>query len=99
VLVSLAPSAGWAATMRVVAKERLQAILEKAFPDAPEVLVIDRGGGDHFEARVTDSSFNGLSMIDQHKLIYKALAEPWADGTIHELRIRTKGVTDTGGAS
>jgi stress-induced morphogen len=71
--------------------ERLQTLLESAFPDASEVKVIDRGGGDHFEVRVTAPDFDGLSRIQQHKLIYQALDEPWTDGSIHELRINTKG--------
>jgi stress-induced morphogen len=74
-----------------VSKERLQTLLESAFPEASEVKVIDRGGGDHFEVRVTAPDFDGLSRIQQHQLIYKALDEPWSDGSIHELRINTKG--------
>jgi stress-induced morphogen len=74
-----------------VSKERLQGLLESAFPDAAEVQVIDRGGGDHFEVRVTAPDFDGLSRIQQHKLVYEALDEPWKDGSIHELRINTKG--------
>jgi stress-induced morphogen len=74
-----------------VSKDRLQGLLESAFPGAEEVVVIDRGGGDHFEVRVTDPVFDGLSRIQQHKLIYEALDEPWKDGSIHELRINTKG--------
>ena len=74
-----------------MSKERLQGLLETAFPDAEEVQVIDRGGGDHFEVRVTAPAFNGLNRIAQHRLIYAALDEPWRDGSIHELRINTKG--------
>ena len=71
--------------------ERLQTLLESAFPDAAEVRVIDRGGGDHFEVRVTAPAFDGLTRVAQHKLVYAALHEPWEDGSIHELRINTKG--------
>ena len=49
------------------------------------------GGGDHFQVTVTSERFNGLSLIEQHKLVNAALAAPLADGTIHELRITTKG--------
>jgi stress-induced morphogen len=35
--------------------------------------------------------FDGLSLIDQHRLVNEALAAPLADGTIHELRITTRG--------
>ena len=31
------------------------------------------------------------SLLDQHRLVNEALAEPLRDGTIHELRIKTKG--------
>ena len=74
-----------------MSKERVQTLLERAFPEAEELLVIDRGGGDHLEVRVTDTAFDGLSRVQQHKLVYEALDEPWKDGSIHELRINTKG--------
>ena len=40
---------------------------------------------------MTAPEFNGLSPVAAHKLIYAALDEPWSDGSIHELRINTKG--------
>jgi stress-induced morphogen len=71
--------------------ELLEALLRQAFADA-EVSVVDRtGGGDHFLVSVTSPRFDGLSLVEQHRLVYDALAEPLADGTIHELRIKTRG--------
>lgn len=71
--------------------ELIRTLLAQAFPDG-EIAVDDRtGGGDHFQVRVISSRFLGLSLVDQHKLVNAALAEPLADGTIHELRIQTKG--------
>ena len=49
------------------------------------------GGGDHFQVTVTSPRFDGLSLLDQHRLVNEALADPLRDGTIHELRIRTRG--------
>jgi len=70
----------------------LEAALRRSFPDATEVAVIDRtGGGDHFQVVVADARFDGLSLVDQHRLVYDALDGPLRDGTIHELRIKTKG--------
>lgn len=70
----------------------LQDQLERAFPDAAELAVVDRtGGGDHFQVTVASSRFAGLTLVEQHRLVYDALAGPLADGTIHELRIKTKG--------
>jgi stress-induced morphogen len=70
----------------------LETLLRRAFPDATELAVIDRtGGGDHFQVVVADARFEGLSLVDQHRLVYDALDGPLRDGTIHELRIKTKG--------
>jgi stress-induced morphogen len=75
-----------------VVSTQLQALLEYAFPDATELHVEDRtGGGDHFQVTVSSPRFTGLSLLDQHRLVNEALAEPLQDGTIHELRIKTKG--------
>ena len=75
-----------------MAVEPLQALLEGAFPDATELRVEDRtGGGDHFQVTVASPRFAGLSLLDQHRLVNEALAQPLRDGTIHELRIKTKG--------
>jgi stress-induced morphogen len=71
--------------------EPLEQLLRDAFP-GDDVSVEDRtGGGDHFQVRVTSARFDGLSLVEQHRLVYDALAAPLADGTIHELRISTKG--------
>ena len=71
--------------------QRLDTLLQEAFPDASELDVLDRtGGGDHFHVTVVSDRFAGLSLVEQHKLVYAALADPLADGTIHELRITTK---------
>ena len=80
------------ATMRSMATDPLRALLEQAFPGAEELEIIDRtGGGDHFHVIVQTDRFDGLSLIDQHRLVNDALAAPLADGTIHELRITTRG--------
>jgi stress-induced morphogen len=78
--------------MEPVARETLEQLLRQAFPEASELSVADRtGGGDHFQVSVTSDRFDGLSLVDQHRLVYEALADPLANGTIHELRIKTKG--------
>jgi stress-induced morphogen len=73
-----------------VSVERLRGLLEGAFPEAANLDVVDRTGtGDHFLVSVTSDRFNDLSLLDQHRLVNEALAAPLADGTIHELRIKT----------
>lgn len=72
--------------------DRLEGLLRAAFPDATELEALDRTGtGDHFQVVVAGPQFEGLSLVEQHRLVYDALAGPLADGTIHELRIKTRG--------
>jgi stress-induced morphogen len=72
--------------------DAIRALLVQAFPDAAELAVEDRTGtGDHFQVTLASPSFDGVSLIDQHRRVNAALAAPLADGSIHELRIRTRG--------
>jgi stress-induced morphogen len=72
----------------------IRTILEQAFPDAAQLDVEDRTGtGDHFQVTVVSGDFDGLSLLDQHRRVNDALAAPLGDGSIHELRIKTKGTT------
>ena len=74
-----------------MATDTIRALLDEAFPDG-SVEVLDRtGGGDHFHVTVGSASFEGLPLVEQHRLVNRALAAPLADGSIHELRITTKG--------
>ena len=76
----------------MAAPDTLEALLRASFPDASELAVEDRtGGGDHFQVTLASGRFDGLSLVEQHRLVYEALAAPLADGSIHELRIKTRG--------
>ena len=74
-----------------MATDEIRDLLQQAFPEG-SIDVLDRtGGGDHFHVTVESGAFDGLSLVEQHRLVNRALAAPLADGTIHELRITTKG--------
>jgi stress-induced morphogen len=78
--------------MAAMEAEAIRLVLEQAFPDAVELSVEDRTGtGDHFQVTLTSPSFDGLPLLDQHRRVNDALAAPLGDGSIHELRIKTKG--------
>jgi stress-induced morphogen len=65
-------------------KERI----ETALPGA-EVAVEDlTGGGDHFRAEIVSDRFDGLSRIQQHKLVYDVFGSD-VGGPIHALSIKT----------
>ena len=72
--------------------DAIRAILTQAFPDAAELSVEDRTGtGDHFQVVLATADFDGLSLLDQHRRVNDALAAHLGDGSIHELRIKTRG--------
>ena len=76
----------------VALTDELEATLRAAFPEANDVRVSDRtGGGDHFLIEVTSPRFDGLPLLEQHRLVNDALAAPFASGRIHEMRIKTRG--------
>jgi len=66
----------------------LKEMIEQALPGA-DVEVIDEGGGDHLRAVVTSAQFEGLSRIDQHRLVRAAVKPRFDDGSIHALSIST----------
>ena len=68
--------------------EELKERIAAALPGA-EVEVEDlTGGGDHFRAEVVSDRFDGLSRIDQHKLVYDVFGSE-VGGPIHALSIKT----------
>jgi stress-induced morphogen len=68
--------------------EEIKRMIELALPGA-EVEVIDEAGGDHLRAVVTAPQFEGLSRIDQHRLVRAAVKERFDDGSIHALSVKT----------
>ena len=63
-------------------------MIEAALPGS-EVEVVDEGGGDHLRAIVTAPQFEGLTRINQHRLVKSAVRERFEDGTIHALSVTT----------
>jgi stress-induced morphogen len=75
-----------------VEPDAIRVLLAQAFPEAAAVDVEDRTGtGDLFQVTVVSSAFDGMSLLDQHRRVNDALVTQLQDGSIHELRIKTKG--------
>lgn len=73
--------------MPMSAKQIEDAILG-AFPDA-EVAITDLAGdGDHYAAKVSSSAFKGKTRVQQHKMVYEALAGRMG-GELHALSLQT----------
>ena len=65
-------------------KERIQTALPGASVRVEDLT----GGGDHFRAEVVSDRFEGLSRIQQHKLVYDVFGDE-VGGPIHALSIKT----------
>jgi stress-induced morphogen len=66
----------------------LQERIVAALPGA-QVSVDDlTGGGDHFRAEIVSDRFQGLSRIEQHKLVYDVFGDE-IGAAIHALSIKT----------
>ena len=65
-------------------KERI----EKAIPGAKAEVEDLTGGGDHFRAEVESDRFQGLSRLEQHRLVYDVFGTE-IGGPIHALSLKT----------
>ncbi|HEX8649093.1 MAG TPA: BolA family transcriptional regulator [Thermoleophilaceae bacterium] len=70
------------------AAEDLKRRIEDALPGATAEVQDLTGGGDHFRAEVVSDRFDGLSRIEQHRLVYDVFGDE-VGGPIHALSIKT----------
>jgi stress-induced morphogen len=68
----------------------LKGMIEAALPGAVAEVTDETGAGDHLRATVAAPQFEGLSRIDQHRLVKAAVKERFEDGTIHALSVKTQ---------
>ena len=47
--------------------------LIKKLPDAKVEIIDLKGDNNHYHAKIVSSKFKGLTMVNQHKLVYEAL--------------------------
>jgi stress-induced morphogen len=63
--------------------------IEAAIPGAQAEVEDYTGGGDHFRATVVAPAFEGLSRIQQHRLVYDVFGAE-VGGAIHALALKTQ---------
>lgn len=68
--------------------EELKTRIESALPGSEASVEDLTGGGDHFRAEVVYDRFEGLSRIEQHRLVYEVFGDE-VGGAIHALSIKT----------
>jgi len=63
-------------------------LIEGALPGSA-VEVIDEGGGNHLRVNVTASQFDGMSRLEQHRLVKNSVRQRSDTGELHSLTIKT----------
>ncbi len=74
--------------MRMPSAEDIKQRIEAGIPGAHADVEDYTGGGDHFRASVTAPAFDGLSRIQQHRLVYAVFGAE-IGGAIHALALKT----------
>jgi len=69
-------------------QQAIEQMIKEALPDATVRIDDLRGDGDHYAAYVVSSAFKGLSRIQQHQLVYKALKGRMGN-ELHALALQT----------
>ena len=64
-------------------------LLKESFPNSDIDLVDTVGDGNHWKLNISSSKFSGLSMIEQHRLVYSALKHAMKTDMIHAMSIST----------
>ena len=70
-------------------KDNIEELIKKSIPDAKVTIEDLRGDGDHYSAIVVSKSFDGKSMIQQHKMVYESLKGKMGN-ELHALELKTK---------
>jgi stress-induced morphogen len=68
--------------------QSIEQMIKEALPDATVRIDDLRGDGDHYAAYVVSSAFKGLTRIQQHQLVYKALQGRMGN-ELHALALQT----------
>ena len=72
----------------MITAQEVTLLIRQILPDA-QIEVKDLGGGDHLELNVVSAKFSGLSLVQQHQLVYGALKNELRTETIHALALKT----------
>jgi len=72
----------------MITAQEVTLLIKQTLPDA-QIDVKDLGGGDHLEVNVISAQFSGLSLVQQHQLVYGALRNELKTEIIHALALKT----------
>lgn len=70
----------------MISPQQVETMIQTKLPDA-QVKVA--GDGEHFEAIIVSTEFEGKSRVKQHQIVYNALTEAMASEAIHAIALKT----------
>jgi len=73
----------------MITPSQVAELIRAALPDADVQIQDLTGGGDHYQAIVVSSAFEGKSLIQQHKMVYGAVNQAMSTEAIHALSLKT----------
>lgn len=68
--------------------QEIQSLIEAALPESEVVVQDMKGTGDHFQALIISTAFEGKTLIEQHQMVYQALGDHMKEA-IHALTLKT----------
>lgn len=68
-------------------RERVEAKIRAAIPDARVEVLDMTGTDDHLQARVVSPTFEGKSRIQRHRMVYGPIRAWIDDDTVHALSV------------
>ena len=71
-------------------RKEITSLIKDSIPDAKIEIKDLMGDSNHYSAIITSKVFNGISKIEQHKLVYKSLKGKMGN-ELHALSITTQG--------
>ena len=70
--------------------KEIKNLITSSIPDATIEIKDLMGDSNHYSVKIKSDVFNGISKIDQHKLVYKSLKGKMGN-ELHALSITTEG--------
>jgi len=66
----------------------VESLIRQGIPDAHVEVRDTTGGGDHFDALIVSTVFEGKGLVERHQTVYKALGDAMRV-RVHALSLRT----------
>jgi acid stress-induced BolA-like protein IbaG/YrbA len=73
----------------MISPAQVEAMIKAELPDAIVQVQDLTGGGDHYQATIVSSRFEGKRRVQQHQIVYGALGQAMATEAIHALALNT----------